>query len=616
MADQTVTRGDVEQARDEPHAAHQEGHEPHHVPGSHEPGSFWSRYVFSQDHKVIALQYSITALLMGGLGMALSWMLRLQLGFPGSFEVVHPANYYQALTQHGMIMIVYTLTALLLGGFGNYLIPLMLGARDMAYPFLNMASYWVYFISVVVLLVGFAVPGGPSGAGWTLYPPLSVLPNASPGTEWGIRFMLLSLALFIASATMGGLNYVTTVLQLRTRGMTLMRMPLTVWGIFLAAIMTLLAFPALFVGAVMLLLDSAAGTSFFIPRVALFGEQLAREGGNPLLWQHLFWYFGHPEVYVVILPVMGIVSDLVSTHSRKPIFGYRMMVWSLITIAVLSFVVWAHHMYTSGMNPYFGFFFTISTLVIAIPSAIKTYNWLLTLWRGNLQLTVPMLFAIGFISTFAIGGLTGLFLGNALIDAPLHDTYFVVGHFHLVMGVSALMGLFGGIYHWFPKVTGRMLNATLGKIHFWASFVGAYAIFTPMLFLGFAGVPRRYYAFDLYQFIPPSADTVNVFISVATWVVGAAQILFAANLAWSAFRGPRAERNPWKSAGLEWQTPTTPPPHGNWGAELPEVHRWPYDYSLFDEGDDYLPQTVPAGPVAASTPSIHDGAQKGGHGAG
>lgn len=558
----------------------------------HEPQSFWAHYIFSQDHKTIAIQYTITALLVGLFGLVLSWLLRAQLGFPGSFQFLNPGSYYQILTQHGMIMIVYMLTAILLGGFGNYLIPLMVGARDMAFPFLNMLSYWVYLLSVVVLMAAFLVPGGPTGAGWTLYPPLSALPNAAPGSGWGIKLMLISLVIFIAAATMGGLNYVTTVLQSRTRGMTLMRMPLSVWGIFIASVMALLAFPVLFVGGVMLLLDNLLNTSFFIPAVTLFGQQLPHEGGNPLLFQHLFWYFGHPEVYIVILPAMGIASDLISTHARKPIFGYTAMVIALAAIAAIGFIVWAHHMFVSGMNPYFGFFFAVSTLIIAIPSAVKVYNWLLTLWKGNIHFTVPMLFGIGWISTFIIGGLTGLPLGNVIADVPLHDTYFVVGHFHLVMGVAALMAIFGGIYHWFPKVTGRMLNETLGRLHFWVTFVGSYMIFFPMLLMGILGVPRRYFDFNALQYLPSQTGGLNLFITIAALTVGVAQLLFLGNLIWSAMKGKKAEANPWKATTLEWQTPATPPAHGNWGEQVPTVHRWAYDYSVPGAEHDFIPQNV------------------------
>src|SRR5919106_3614410 len=448
----------------------------------HDPHSFWTKYVWSQDHKVIAIQYVITAMSVGLVALVLSLLMRLQLGFPGSFSFIDPGSYYQYVTMHGMIMIIYLLTALLLGGFGNYLIPLMVGARDMVFPFVNMLSYWVYLLSVLVLMASFFVPGGPTGAGWTLSPPQAILPG-TPGSEWGIVLMLVSLVIFIVAFTMGGLNYVTTVLQARTRGMTLMRMPLTVWGIFTATIMGLLAFPALFVGCVMLLLDRIVGSSFFMPAVVSMGQSLHYEGGSPLLFQHVFWFFGHPEVYIVALPAFGIVSDLISVHARRNIFGYRMMVWAIVAIGGLSFVVWAHHMYVSGMNPYLGFFFATTTLIIAIPTAIKVYNWVLTLWRGDIHLTVPMLFAIGFIVTFVNGGITGLFLGNAVVDVPLSDTMFVVAHFHMVMGVAPIFVIFGAIYHWYPLITGRMLNETLGKFHFWITFLGAYAIFFPLHYL-------------------------------------------------------------------------------------------------------------------------------------
>ncbi len=559
----------------------------------HEPQSFWTKYVFSQDHKIIAIQYTTTAIAVGLVGLLLSGLMRLQLGFPGTFSFIDPASYYQYITMHGMIMIIYLLTALFLGGFGNFLIPLMVGARDMVFPFVNMLSYWAYFLSVVVLMASFFVPGGPSGAGWTLYPPQVIL-QGTPGSDGGITLMLVSLVLFIVAATMGGLNYVTTVLQARTYGMTLMRMPLSVWGIFMATVLALLAFPALLVGAVMLLFDKFAGSSFFMPAIFSMGKQLAHEGGSPVLFQHIFWFFGHPEVYIVALPAFGIVSDLLSVHARKNIFGYRMMVWAILAIAGLSFVVWAHHMYVSGMNPYFGFFFATTTLIIAVPTAIKVYNWTLTLWHGNIRLTVPMLFSIAFISTFTIGGLTGLFLGNVVIDLPLSDTYFVVAHFHMVMGVAPLFVVFGGIYHWYPKVTGRMLNDTMGHFHFWVTFIGTYVIYFPMHYLGFIGVPRRYYADEAYKFIPESAQGLNEFITEAVWIVGIVQLLFVFNLGWSYFRGKRAEGNPWQATSLEWQTPQTPAEHGNWGPKLPVVYRWAYDYGVPGAEEDFLPQNVPA----------------------
>ncbi|MBB3610514.1 cbb3-type cytochrome c oxidase subunit I [Rhizobium sp. BK602] len=558
------------------------------------PKSWWTKYVFSQDAKIIAIQYSLTAISIGMVALVLSWLMRLQLGFPGYFSFIDAEHYYQFITMHGMIMVIYLLTALFLGGFGNYLIPLMLGARDMVFPYANMLSYWLYLLAVIVLVVGFFAPGGPTGAGWTLYPPQALLSGTPGGRDWGIILMLSSLILFIIGFTMGGLNYVVTVLQGRTRGMTLMRMPLTVWGIFTATVMALLAFPALFVAAVMMLFDRLLGTSFFMPAIVEMGQQLQQGGGSPILFQHLFWFFGHPEVYIVALPAFGIVSDLISTHARKNIFGYRMMVWAILIIAALSFVVWAHHMYVSGMNPNFGFFFATTTLIIAIPTAIKVYNWVLTLWRGDIHLTLPMLFALAFIVTFINGGLTGLFLGNVVVDVPLSDTMFVVAHFHMVMGVAPLLVIFGAIHHWYPKVTGRMLNVTMGHIHFWITFLGAYAIFFPMHYLGLMGVPRRYYELGETAFIPPSAHTLNMYITVAALVVGAAQLLFLFNLAWSLRWGRQAGGNPWRATTLEWQTPQTPPVHGNWGKELPVVYRWPYDYSVPGADQDFLPQNQPA----------------------
>ncbi len=568
----------------------------HHL---HDPDTFITKYIWSQDHKVIAIQYAITAIFVGVVALVLSLLFRLQLGFPDSFNLVDPNQYYQYVTMHGMIMVIYLLTALFLGGFGNYLIPLMCGARDMVFPYMNMLSFWVYLLSVIVLLASFFVPGGPTGAGWTLYPPQAIS-EGTPGIGGGIVLMLVSLAIFIVAFTMGGLNYVTTVLQARTRGMTLMRMPLAVWGIFVATILGLLAFPALLVAAVMMTLDRVVGTSFFMPEMLSLGRELDYGGGSPILFQHLFWFFGHPEVYIVALPAFGIVSDVLSVHARKNIFGYRMMVWAIVLIGALSFVVWAHHMYVSGMNPYFGFFFATTTLIIAVPTALKVYNWILTLWRGDIHLRVPMLFAIGFIFTFIHGGLTGLFLGNVTVDLPLSDTYFVVAHFHMVMGVSPVLVVFAAIYHWFPKITGRMFNETLGKAHFWLTLLGTYSIYLPMHYLGILGVPRRYYALGDTDFIPESAHTLNSGITIAALFVAAAQTLFFINVIWSLWRGPKADPNPWKATTLEWMTPDTPPKHGNWGPELPEVHRWPYDYSVPGEAEDFIPQTEPphAGVVA------------------
>ena len=512
----------------------------------HDPQTFITKYIWSQDHKVIAIQYGITAIFVGVIALILSAMMRLQLGFPDSFSFINPENYYQFVTMHGMIMVIYLLTALFLGGFGNYLIPLMCGSRDMVFPYMNMLSYWVYLLSVIILLVSFFVPGGASGAGWTLYPPQAIL-RGTPGTDWGIILMIASLGVFIIAFTMGGLNYVTTVLQARCRGMTLMRMPLSVWGIFIATILGLLAFPALLVSAIMMLLDKTVMTSFFMPAISSMGESPENyTGGSPILFQHLFWFFGHPEVYIVALPAFGIVSDLLSTHARKNIFGYRMMVWAIIAIGGLSFIVWAHHMYVSGMNPYFGFFFATTTLIIAVPTAIKVYNWVLTLWQGNIHLRVPMLFSIGFVFTFIHGGLTGLY------------------------------------------------NETLGKWHFWMTFLGTYSIYLPMHYLGFQGVPRRYFAMGNTDFLPESAQALNASITVSAIFVALTQILFFANVIWSLRKGPKADPNPWNATTLEWQTPDNPPKHGNWGHDLPECHRWAYDYSVPGYEQYFIPQKVPA----------------------
>ena len=557
----------------------------------HDPGSFITKYIWSQDHKVIAIQYTITAIAVGLVALVLSGLMRLQLGFPDSFDFINANSYLQFVTMHGMIMVIYLLTALLLGGFGNYLIPLMVGARDMVFPYMNMLSYWTYLLSVIILMSSFFVPGGPTGAGWTLYPPQAILAG-TPGADMGIILMLASLAVFIVAFTMGGLNYVTTVLQARTRGMTLMRLPLSIWGIFTATILGLLAFPALLVSAIMMALDRILGTSFFMPALISLGEQLDYSGGSPVLFQHLFWFFGHPEVYIVALPAFGMVSDVLSVHARKNVFGYRMMVWAIIAIGVLSFVVWAHHMYVSGMNPVFGYFFATTTLIIAIPTAIKVYNWVLTLWRGNIHLTVPMLFAIGFIFTFTHGGLTGLFLGNVVVDLPLSDTYFVVAHFHMVMGVSPVLVLFAAIYHWFPLVSGKKLHKGMGRVHFWITFLGTYAIYLPMHYLGFLGVPRRYFSMGETGFIPESAESLNASITVAAIIVGLAQLIFIYNLVWTLIKGKRCEPNPWHATSLEWQTPQTPPAHGNWGDKLPTVYRWAYDYSVPGMEADYIPQNV------------------------
>ena len=560
------------------------------------PKSFITKWIFCQDAKVIGIQYSITAIAIGLVALVLSWLMRLQLGFPETFSYLTPAGYYQFVTMHGMIMVVYLLTALFLGGFGNFLIPLMVGARDMVFPYVNMISYWMYFIAVIVLVSSFFVPGGPTGAGWTLYPPQAIT-SGTPGSNGGIALMLISLSLFVIGFTMGGLNYIVTILQGRTRGMTLMRMPLTIWGIFTATVLAMLAFPALIVACIMMTLDSLLGTSFFMPSMVQMGEHLKYGGGSPILFQHLFWFFGHPEVYIVALPAFGIVSDLISVHARKNIFGYRMMVWAIVIIGALSFFVWAHHMYVSGMNPWFGFFFATTTLIIAVPTAIKVYNWVLTLWRGNIRLNIPMLFSLAFIITFVNGGITGLFLGNVIVDVPLSDTYFVVAHFHMVMGIAPILVIFGGIYHWYPLITGRFLHEGMGKFHFWVSFLGSYAIYFPMHYLGFIGVPRRYYEMYNSPYIPTSAQGLNAFITVAALIVGFAQLVFLYNIISSIRLGKIAEKNPWQACSLEWQTEYVPPRHGNFGKKLPIVYRWAYDFSVPGAKQDYIPQNVPPSEV-------------------
>jgi cytochrome c oxidase subunit 1 len=554
--------------------------------------SFITRWIFCQDAKVIGIQYALTAISIGLVALVLSWMMRMQLAFPELVPFLGPAEYYQFVTMHGMIMVIYLLTALFLGGFGNYLIPLMVGARDMVFPYVNMVSFWIYFLAVLVLVASFFVPGGPTGAGWTLYPPQAITSGTPGGDGLGIVLMLISLSIFVVGFTMGGLNYVLTILQARTRGMTLMRMPLTVWGIFTATVLALFAFPALIVSCIMMTLDSLLGTSFFMPAIVEFGELSEHSGGSPILFQHLFWFFGHPEVYIVALPAFGIVSDLISIHARKNIFGYRMMVWAIVIIGALSFIVWAHHMYVSGMNPWFGFFFATTTLIIAVPTALKVYNWVITLWKGNIRLTIPMLFALAFIVTFVNGGITGLFLGNVIVDVPLSDTYFVVAHFHMVMGIAPVLVVFGAIYHWFPLITGRYLHEGMGKFHFWVTFLGSYLIYFPMHYLGFVGVPRRYYEMYESPFITSSTISLNQFITVAALAVGFTQLLFLYNIITSAKLGKKAPRNPWEACSLEWQTPDVPPTHGNFGKELPVVYRWAYDFSVPGAKEDYIPQNV------------------------
>ncbi|MBG6235244.1 cytochrome c oxidase subunit 1 [Pedobacter sp. CAN_A7] len=575
-----------------------------HDHGHHEQ-SFLTKYVFSQDHKMIAKQFLITGIIMAVIAMGLSILFRLQLAWPDrSFPIletflgkwaeggrIRPDFYLALVTIHGTIMVFFVLTAGLSGTFSNLLIPLQLGARDMASPFLNMLSYWFFLIACIIMMGSFFIQTGPASAGWTIYPPLSALPTAISGSALGMTLWLISMVLFVASQLMGGINYVSTVLNMRTKGMDMWKMPLTIWAFFLTAILGVLSFPVLVAGVVLLIFDRSFGTSFYLSDIVMGTQVLPNEGGSPILWQHLFWFLGHPEVYIVIMPALGISSEVISVNSRKPIFGYHAMVYSLIGITVLSFIVWGHHMFVTGMNPLLGGVFMITTLIIAVPSAVKTFNYLATLWRGNIRFTTAMLFAIGLVSFFISGGLTGIFLGNASLDINLHDTYFVVAHFHLVMGSAAIFGMLAGVYHWFPRMFGRMMNEKLGYLHFWVTFICAYLVFFPLHFLGLDGVPRRYYAFTEFEFMQKWV-TVNVFVTWAAIVASLAQVAFLWNFFYSIFRGKKAIQNPWQANTLEWTAPVEHI-HGNWPGEIPTVYRWPYDYSKPGAEEDFIPQTVP-----------------------
>ncbi len=572
-----------------------ETHEEAH--GDKFQSNFITRYIFSQDHKTIAKQFLITGIFWAIMGGLMSLVFRLQLGFPeadlgwlkpilGKWIIVNeqgigtldPEFYYALVTIHGTAMIFFVLTAGLSGTFSNFLIPLQIGARDMASPFMNMLSYWLFFAASVVMFLSLFLDTGPFAGGWTHYPPLSALPQASDGSGAGMTLWIISIILFVASVMLGGINYITTVLNLRTRGMSLWRLPLTVWSFFITAIIGLLSFPVLLAGLILLLFDRSLGTSFFLNEIYIGGQPLDHVGGSAILYQHLFWFLGHPEVYIVILPAMGIVSEVLATHTRKPIFGYKAMAYSIMAIAFLSFLVWAHHMFVSGLNPFLSNFFVVFTLIIAVPSAVKVFNWIATLYKGNIRYNSASLFAIGFVSMFISGGLTGIFLGNSSIDIPMHDTYFVVAHFHIVMGVAAFFGMFAGVYHWFPKMFGRFMDETLGKIHFWGSLIGAYVVFWPMHYLGIAGVPRRYYSFENFDAFN-KFGTLNEVITIAAIITFAFQVLFVINFFYSIFKGRKVtSANPWHSTTLEWTTPILPG-HGNWPGEIPTVHRWAYDYS-------------------------------------
>ena len=577
---------------------HHEAHDDHHEE------TFLTKYIFSQDHKMIAKQFLYTGMFWAVVGAFLSVLFRLQLGWPDTtFPFLETilgkwaeggkiSNdfYYALVTMHGTILVFFVLTAGLSGTFSNLLIPYQVGARDMASGFINMLSYWFFFLSGVVMFCSFFVHTGPASGGWTAYPPINGMRDVAinKGSGLGLDLWIVSMALFIVSVLLGGLNYVATILNLRTKGMSMWRMPLTIWAFLFTAILGILSFPALLAAVVLMSFDRLAGTSFYLSDIVVNGQLLSHHGGSPILFQHLFWFLGHPEVYIIIVPAMGLVSEVLSVHSRKPIFGYRAMVFSLMAITVLAFLVWAHHMFVTGMNPFAGSIFVLFTLIIAVPSAVKVFNWITTIWRGNLRLNPAMLFAIGFVSMFISGGLTGIFLGNSAIDIPLHDTYFVVAHFHIVMGVAAFFGMFAGVYHWFPKMFGRHMNDTMGYIHFYGTLIGAYLIFFPMHFM--TGIPRRYARFDSFEFANNFVG-LNKFISIMAMIVFVLQLMFVINVVYSSLRGRRMKSlNPYGATTLEWTTPVEHF-HGNWAGELPEVHRWPYDYAV--NGQEFIPQTTP-----------------------
>jgi cytochrome c oxidase subunit I len=579
---------------------------PAHAHDAHEHHeTFWTKYVFSQDHKMISKQFLVTAIIMAVLAMLMSMIFRLQLGWPdhrfpfletilgkwGKGGKLDPSFYLGLVTIHGTIMVFFVLTGGLSGTFSNLLIPFQVGARDMASGFLNMLSYWFFFGSCVVMCASLVIETGPASGGWTIYPPLSALPQAIEGSGLGMTLWLVSMVLFIGSALLGGINYVVTVINLRTKGMSMTRLPLTIWAFTITAILGILSFPVLFAAALLLLFDRSFGTSFYLSDIFIQGAPLHYSGGSPILFQHLFWFLGHPEVYIVLLPALGLASEIIATQSRKPIFGYKAMIGSMLVIAFLSFIVWGHHMFITGMNPFLGSVFVFTTLLVAIPSAVKVFNYLATLWKANIVLSPAMLFAMGLVSFFISGGLTGIILGDSALDINIHDNYFVVAHFHIVMGSSAIFGMFAGIYHWFPRMFGRMMNKRLGYLHFWLTILGVYGTFFPMHFVGLAGAPRRYYAYTAYQGFD-AAININYLISAFALLGGLAQFIFVINFFYSMYRGKRSTQNPWKSNTIEWTAPVDGI-HGNWPGEIPAVYRWPYDYSKPGHDDDFIPQTVP-----------------------
>lgn len=581
---------------------HDHGHDDHHH-DHHQ--TFWTKYIFSTDHKMISKQFLITAIIMAFLAMGMSMIFRLQLAWPdqtfpflesvigkwGKDGKLDSGFYLALVTIHGTIMVFMVLTGGLSGTFSNLLIPLQVGARDMASGMLNMLSFWFFAASSLVMFGSLFIEAGPASGGWTVYPPLSALPQAIPGSGLGMTLWLVSMVLFIVSALLGGINYVATVINLRTKGMSMTRLPLTVWAFLITAILGILSFPVLVAAALLLVFDRSMGTSFYLSDIFIGGVPLDHSGGSPILYQHLFWFLGHPEVYIVLLPALGLASEVISTMSRKPIFGYKAMIGSMLVIAFLSFIVWGHHMFVTGMNPFLGSVFVFTTLLVAIPSAVKVFNYIATLWKANIVLSPAMLFAIGLVSFFITGGLTGIILGDSALDINLHDTYFVVAHFHIVMGSSAIFGMFAGVYHWFPRMFGRMMNKSLGYLHFWITIICVYGVFFPMHFIGLAGVPRRYYANTAYEGFD-SLININEMITVFAIIAGVAQLIFAFNFFYSIYKGKVAPQNPWNSNTLEWTAPVEHV-HGNWPGPIPEVHRWAYDYSKPNAKEDFIPQTVP-----------------------
>jgi cytochrome c oxidase subunit 1 len=558
----------------------------------HEVG-FWRHYIFSTDHKMIARQFLFLGLAMLVLGGILALLVRWQLAWPETpvpgmslflpetGGILEPSTYNMAFTMHATIMIFFVIMPILAGAFGNFLIPLMIGARDMAFPTLNMISFWTAALAAVLMLAGFFVEGGHAAAGWTSYAPLSAVAEYT-GVNWGQNLWCISLFVLGVSSMMGSINYITTVINMRAPGMKMFRMPLVVWALFITAILLLLALPVLTSAVAMLLFDRTLGPSWFTPA----------GGGEPLLWQHLFWFFGHPEVYILILPAMGIASEVLPVFARKPVFGYHAMAFSMIAIAFLSWVVYGHHMFVSGMSPALGMAFTVTTMIIAVPSAIKTFNWLGTLWGGRIRFTVPMLNALAFVWMFVIGGLSGIFMASTPVDIYIQDTYFIVAHIHYVVFGGSLFGAFAAIYYWFPKMFGRMMNPVLGHLHFWPTFVFFNLTFFPMHIIGVGGHMRRIYNPLQYEFLQ-HLQHWNVLMTVGAICLGLSQIPFFVNFAWSLFAGRRAPLNPWNATTLEWSAPS-PPPHLNWGDRLPTVYRGPYEYSVPEAPEDFLPQWQPA----------------------